>query len=117
MLLPGPAWAGQDFLVPPVNVRDPSPPSFGHVAGRDPRRCRRGHRMAVPAAGRCLYSCWQAGGVPAPGLPVVRRAAGVLVWLPASCAGGGPLPEDLRAAAAVRAVPGEPCAAAGVRAG
>ena len=55
--------------------------------------------------------------VPASGLPVVRWAAGVLVWLPASCPGGGPVLEDLRAQAAVHAVRGEPCAAAGVHAG
>src|ERR1700730_8665888 len=73
--------------------------------------------MAVPAAGRCLCGGWPRGGVPPPGLPVVRRAAGVLVWLLASCPGGGPVPEDLRAPAAVRPVPGEPCAAAGVHAG
>ena len=53
--------------------------------------------MAVPAAGRCLCGGWPRGGVPPPGLPVVRRAAGVLVWLLAACPGGGPLPEDLRA--------------------
>ena len=47
----------------------------------------------------------------------VCRAAGVLVGVPALCPGGGPLPEDLRAPAAVRAVRGEPCAAAGVHAG
>src|SRR5512142_660440 len=73
--------------------------------------------MAVPAAGRCLCGGWPGGGGPAPGLPVVCRAAGVLVWLLAACPGGGPLPEDLRAQGAVRPVPGEPCAAARVRAG
>src|SRR5260370_9183386 len=73
--------------------------------------------MAVPAAGRCVWGGWPEGGGPASGVPVVRRAAGVLVWLLASCPGGGPLPEDLRAPAAVRPVPGEPCAAAGVHAG
>ena len=55
-------------------------------------------------------------GFPRPVLPVVCRAAGVLVGVPALCPGGGPLPEDLRAPAAVRAVRGEPCAA-GVHAG
>jgi hypothetical protein len=68
-----------------------------------------GHRMAVPAAGRCLCGCWPRGGVPAPGLPVVRRTAGLLVGLPTACPGGGPLPEDLRAPAALRALPGDAC--------
>ena len=45
---------------------------------------------AYAAAGRDV-------GIPAPGLPVVCRAAGVLVGLPALCPGGGPVPEDLRA--------------------
>src|SRR5437588_12196671 len=73
--------------------------------------------MAVPAAGRCVCVGWPRGGGPPPGLPVVCRAAGVLVWLLAACPGGGPLPEDLRAQGAVRPVPGEPRVAAGVRAG
>src|SRR5271165_4109136 len=72
--------------------------------------------MAVPVAGRCLRGGWPEGGGPSPGLPVVRRAAGVLVWLLAACPGFGPLPEDVRAAAALRPVPGESCPAAGVRA-
>src|SRR5512135_1730666 len=77
----------------------------------------RGHRMAVPAAGRCLCRGWQGCGVPACGVPVVLVADGVLVGVPALCPGGGPLPEGLRAEAALRAVPGEPCAAPGVCAG
>src|SRR5213595_2573476 len=58
--------------------------------------------MAVPAAGRCVCVGWPRGGGPPPGLPVVCRAAGVLVWLLAACPGGGPLPEDLRAQGALR---------------
>src|SRR5260370_30326935 len=73
--------------------------------------------MAVPASGRCVCGGWPEGGGPPPGLPVVRRAAGVLVWLLAACPGGGPLPEDLRAQGALRPVPGEPCPAARVRPG
>src|SRR5712691_12709636 len=76
-----------------------------------------GHGMAVPACGRCVCGGRPRGEVPPAGLPVVRRADDVLVRVPASCPGGGPLPEDLRAAAALSAVPGEPCAVAGVRAG
>jgi hypothetical protein len=83
--------AGQDLAVPP-NMRDPSSPRLAPIARRDPRRCvARGHRMGVPAAGRCLCGGRRPGGVPPSGLPVVRRAAGVLVWLPAVCPGGGPL--------------------------
>src|SRR6266487_448028 len=58
--------------------------------------------MAVPAAGRCVCGGWPRGGGPPAGLPVVCRAAGVLVWLLAACPGGGPLPEDLRAQGALR---------------
>src|ERR1019366_2904372 len=80
------------------DVRDPSSPRLATVARRDPRRCvARGHRMAVPAIGRCVCGGWPRGGVPAPGLPVVRRAAGVLVGVSAVCPGGRPVPEDLRA--------------------
>jgi hypothetical protein len=77
------------------------------VAKRDPRRCRvwpwygRARCRSMPP-----WLCWQAGGVPPPGLPVVRGADDVLVGVSASCPGGGPQPEDLRAAAALRAVPG-----------
>ena len=47
----------------------------------------------------------------------MHRAAGVLVGVSAVCPGRRPLPEDLRAAAALRALPGDSCPAAGVRAG
>src|SRR6266436_5338588 len=73
--------------------------------------------MAVPAAGRCLCRGGPRSAVPAAGVPVVLRAAGVLVWLPASCPGGGALLEDLCAAAALRPLPGYSCTAPGVRAG
>src|SRR5207302_9665185 len=114
---PGCRCAGQDFAVCAEREgsllasfdADRGEGSGGGVA--------RGHRMAVPAAGRCVCGGWPRGGGPPPGLPVVCRAAGVLVWLLAACPGGGPLPEDLRAQGAVRPVPGEPCAAARVRAG
>src|SRR5258706_53678 len=76
-----------------------------------------GHGMAVPAAGRCLCGGRPAGRVPAPGVPVVRGAAGVLVGVPALRPRGRALRADLHPAAAVRAVPGDPRAAAGVCAG
>ena len=88
------------------------------VARRDPGRCcRRGHRMAVPACGRCLCGGRPAGGVSAPRLPVVPGADGVPVWVPAACPGGRRLPEDLHSAAALPLARGDACAAAGVRAG
>jgi hypothetical protein len=77
----------------------------------------RGHGMAVPAAGRCLRGGRAGGEVSSSGVPVVCRAAGVVVGLLASCPDRGRLPEDLRAAAALSAVPGEPCTVAGVHAG
>src|SRR5258705_13028542 len=73
-----------------------------------------GHGMAVPAAGRCIRGGRRAGGVPAPGLSLVREAAGVLVGVPALRPRGRALLAELRPAGAVRAVPGNPCAAAGV---
>ena len=45
--------------------------------------------MAVPAVGRCVCGGWPRGGVPATGVPVVHRAAGVLVGVSAVCPGGG----------------------------
>ncbi len=87
------AWlpaGGPGFCRPSIDVRDPSSPSFGH--GRE-----KGSKAVLSpwpsygraTAGRCLCGCWPPGGVPAPGLPVVRRAAGLLVGLPAACPGGG----------------------------
>src|SRR5258705_13645061 len=76
-----------------------------------------GHGMAVPAPGRCLCGGGPAGRVPAPGLSLVRGAAGVLVGVPALRPRGRALRADLHPAAAVRAVPGDPRAAAGVCAG
>src|SRR6184192_1683334 len=73
--------------------------------------------MAVPACGRCVRGGRPRGGVSPPGLPGVRRAAGVLVRVPASCPRGGQVRADLCSPAALRAVRGEPCAAAVVRAG
>src|ERR1035441_4217517 len=117
MLLSACRWRAR-ILPSRSDVRDPSSPRLATVARRDPRRCvARGHRMAVPAIGRCVCGGWPRGGVPAPGLPVVRRAAGVLVGVSAVCPGGRPVPEDLRGAAALRALPGDSCPAAGVRAG
>src|SRR6266852_5169621 len=116
MRAPAPA-AGPGFSGPPE--REGSlPASFGTDAGRDPRRCvARGHRMAVPADGRCLRGGRPWCGVPAAGLPVVRQADGVVVGLLAVPPGGGAVPEDLRAAGALRVLPGQSCPAAGVRAG
>src|SRR6266480_7985370 len=118
MLLPCCARAGQDLGRPPLE-REGSLPAVVWPRSRGGIRggVARGHGMAVLAAGRCLRGGRAGGEVPPPGVPVVRGAAGVVVWVLASCPGVGPLPEDLRPPAAVRAVPGEPCAAAGVRAG
>ena len=97
---------------------DPSSLCFAPSARRDPRRCLAcGHGMAVHAARRWLCGGWARRGVPAAAVPVVRGAAGVVVGVPAPAAGRGSLPQDLRAAAAVRALRGEPRAVAGVRAG
>ena len=63
-------------------------------------------------------SAGRAGRGAAAGVPVVRRRR----WCSGPGTGGmsgrrGPVPEDLRAPGAVRGVRGDPCAAAGVRAG
>src|SRR5260221_3903781 len=116
-----PAWPSadsDDLAVRSVTYWIPPRLRLVTVARRDPRRCLAcGHGMAVHAAGRCLCEGRPGGEVPAPAVPVVRGAAGVVVGVPALAAGPGSLLEDLRAAAAVRAVPGDARAAAGVRAG
>src|SRR5438034_105941 len=107
MLLPCCARAGQDLGRPPLE-REGSLPAVVWPRSRGGIRggVARGHGMAVPAAGRCVCGGRAGGGVPPSGVPGVCRAAGVVVGVLASCPGGGPLPEDLRAAAAVRALPG-----------
>src|SRR5207244_11488957 len=109
---PGRRCAGQDFAVCAEREgsllasfhADRGEGSGGGVA--------RGHRMAVPAAGRCGCGSWPEGGGPPPGLPVVRQAAGVLVWLvaafPVGTPGGWAVPEALGARGAVRLVAWQP---------
>src|SRR5262249_23706852 len=96
---------------------DPSSPRLATAEKGSEAVSPCGHGMAVPAARRCLRGGGGGGGVPAAAVPGVRGAAGVLVGVPALAAGRGSLLEDLRAAAAVRAVRGYPRAVAGVRLG
>src|SRR6266852_8560294 len=117
-MMPAPGTPAGEDLVVPGNVRDPFSPRL--------RRLREGirggvvacgHRMALPADGRCLRGGWPRCGVPAAGVSFVRRADGVVVGLLAVCPRGGALPEDVRAAGALRVLPGQSCPAPGVRAG
>src|ERR1019366_2096298 len=78
------AWRSRRVMIhlSRLNVKDPSSPSFGR--GREEGSeavCRPCPSLAVPAFGRCVCGGWPGGGVPASGLPVVRRPDGVLVWL------------------------------------
>src|SRR5260370_14968732 len=60
------------------------------VARSDPRQCLAcGHGMAGRGAGRCLGEGRRGGEVPAPAVPVVHGAAGVVVGVPALAAGPG----------------------------
>jgi len=71
-----PGGPGQDRGVNPLDVRDPSSPSFcGRFARRDPRPVSaRGHRMAVPALRSMAYAGGgREVGFPRPSLPVVCR--------------------------------------------
>jgi hypothetical protein len=58
--------------------------------------CARGHRMAVPADGRCLRRGRAGSGVSAPGLPGVRRTDDVLVGPPAARLAALSTPEPVR---------------------
>src|SRR6266567_1936210 len=101
-----PAWrprTGQDAAVL-LNVRDPFSPRL-----RRSREGIRGRCRPWPWYGRARsrsMPTWRLAvtWISPPGVPVVRRVAGVMVWLPALCPGGGRLAEDLRAQAAVRAL-------------
>src|SRR5260370_7753551 len=81
----------------PRNVRDPFSPRLGRTReGIRGGVIARGHRMAVPADGRCLRGGRPWRGVPAAGVPVVRWADGVVVGLLAVCPRGGAGPEEGR---------------------
>ncbi len=111
------APAGRGFSGP-RNVRDPFSPRLGRTReGIRGGVIAGGHRMAVPADGRCLRGGRPWCGVPAAGVSCVRWADGVVVGLLAVCPRGGAVPEDVRAAGALRVLPGQSCPAAGVRAG
>src|SRR5258708_8559696 len=49
---------------------------------------------------------WRTNRIPAAEVPVVRRADGALVRVPAPCVGGVPVPADLRPQVAMCLVPG-----------
>src|SRR5712691_12901910 len=117
-MMRAPAAPGEPGFSGPRNVRDPFSPRLGRTReGIRGGVVARGHGMALPADGRCLRGGRPWCGVPAAGLSFVRWADGVVVGLLAVCPRGGVVPEDVRAAGALRVLPGQSCPAAGVRAG
>src|SRR5260370_6803785 len=90
MRLPGRARTAMILLSVPLRVGSLLAFVLVTVARRDPRQCLAcGHGMAVHAAGRCLCEGRPGGEVPAPAVPVVHGAAGVVVGVPALAAGPG----------------------------
>src|SRR5258708_14992921 len=90
MRLPGRARTAMILLSVPLGVGSLLAFVLVTVARRDPRQCLAcGHGMAVHAAGRCLCEGRPGGEVPAPAVPVVHGAAGVVVGVPALAAGPG----------------------------
>src|SRR5260370_761770 len=80
------AAAGSGFSGPPGNVRDPFSPRLGRTReGIRGGVIARGHRMALPADGRCLRGGRPRRGVPAAGGSFVRPADGVVVGVLAGC--------------------------------
>src|SRR5260370_2711951 len=98
----------------PRNVRDPFSPRLGRTReGIRGGVIARGHRMAVPADGRCLRGGRPWRGVPAAGVPAVRWADGAVVGLLAVWPRGGAGAEYVRGAVAPRAPPAHACPPAG----
>src|SRR6266487_2139739 len=115
------AWlpaGGPGFCRPRFDVRDPSSPSFGH--GRE-----KGSEAVSPVA--MVWPCplsvdaYVAAGrrVEFPRPDCLSCLVPMMFWSGylRHVRAGGPLSEDFRATAALRALPGDACAAAGVRAG